>query len=108
MVKRGYFVHIVGEDIGIIVIGPSAKYAKRHAFVCELSQHCDWIEVRVIWCKGIDVSDLPMGVLKDEMLGLRRGLYAWLEDGVCDVCGHVGGLVGVNGKAVCFSCEEKE
>ena len=114
MPKRGYWVHIADEDTGLVVIGPSAKYAKRHAFICELDAHAEWIEIRVKWCKDVDVSDLPMGLLEDEILGLRRGLYAWLEDATCDICGdyttveHIGLTFQRDGVIACSDCIDME
>lgn len=88
MTLRGYFVQIDQEDWGVAVVATSAKDAKRIAYDDELSAHGDWIDVRVRWKKNCDVSDLPIGVIDDDQLALRRGLYGWCEQATCDVCGE--------------------
>lgn len=118
--RKGYIVHEKDDVYGIAVVATSSKNAKKIAFNSgELD--CDWIDVRVFWRKEANVLDLPVGIVQDETLALRRGIYSWIEDGKCDICHdtcHVNYFppkpsdaedyaVRYNGRAICGDCEDK-
>lgn len=118
-VKKGYFVHEKDEVYGTAVVAISAKEAKKIAFyIGEFD--CDWIDVRVTWMKEANIMDLPIGIV-GEMLGLRRGIYSWIEGGECDIChdvchvnyyppkpsGDKDYAIRYKGQAICGDCEDK-
>lgn len=65
-----------------------------------------WIKQRCNWTRDANVDGLDVGVV-EELDGLRRGMYGWLEDERCDICKDMGRLTCVNETAVCSNCEEK-
>ncbi len=83
MKKRGYFVHEADDEGGFAVVANSITHAKQLG-AGELM--CDWVNIRATWQRDSDVSDLPVGVIEDDMLALRRGLYGWCEQATCDIC----------------------
>jgi len=105
--KRGYFVSEIDED-GVGVVATSVKEAKRIAYNQELCLYCDWIDIRCCWMKEAKVSDLPIGIIRDDKLGLKRGLFSCIEDEPCDTCGNNNLLTLINGKVLCDACAEKE
>ena len=106
-ILRGYYVYERGAEWGIPVVAPSTKEARHIGFrASELD--CAWIDLRCKWQRDANVDGLPVGIVEDEMDALRRGLYQWLEDGTCDICGATDAyLESVNGKAVCEACIEE-
>ena len=68
---------------------------------------CDFLDIRARWIRHAVVDDLKIGVVADDMLALRRGLYGWLEESVCDICNQTHTLSCVDGKAMCEECEDK-
>lgn len=104
---RGYYVYERGAEWGIPVVAPSTREARHIGFrASELD--CDWIDLRCRWRQDANVDGLPVGIVEDEMDALRRGLYSWLEDGTCDICGAKDAyLESVDGRAVCEVCREK-
>jgi len=105
--KRGYFVSEIDED-GVGVVATSGREAKKIAYHQELYLYCDWIDMRVRWVKDAEVADLPIGIIRDGKLGLKRGLFSCIEDEPCDMCGNNNLLTLINGKALCDACAEKE
>lgn len=105
--KRGYFVQEEDAEYGVGVVATTAREAKKIAYN-QSDLGCEYIEIRAKWKRDADVGDLPIGVVEDVMLGLRRGLYSFVEDYECDLCGLDGIIEMHNGKAICRSCIEKE
>ena len=118
--RKGYIVQEKDEVYGIAVVATSSKEAKKIAFnIGELD--CDWIDVRVSWRKEANVMDLPIGIIQDDMLALRRGVYSWIEEEDCDICHdacHVNYhppkpsddkdyAIRHKGQAICGDCEDK-
>ena len=103
--KRGYYVNEMDEPDGIGVVATSVKEAKKIAFDNELT--CDWIDIRCRWVKDAEVEDLPVGIINDYKLGLKRGLFSYIED-ECDMCGRDDMLELVSEQALCSDCAEKE
>jgi len=102
--KRGYFVHEADENTGIAVVANSITHAKQ---LCAGELDCEWIDIRVNWKRSVNVSDLPVGIIKDDLLALRRGLYDWSEDTVCDICGLSTHVNVENGVIICGACENE-
>ncbi len=102
--KRGYYVACAGAEAGFGVVAPSAKEAKRLAIVSgELD--AAWIDIRVYWQRHALVDDLPVGLV-NPYAGLVRGLYCYIEDAICEECGHSRTLHGYRGQALCAQCIE--
>lgn len=94
-IKRGYFVHEADENNGLAVVANSVTHAKQ---IGAGEFDCEWIDIRAYWKRGVDVSDLPICIIKDDLLALHRGLYDCCEDAMCDVCGlstYANVLIGV-------------
>ena len=104
MVHRGYFVHEADENIGIAVVATSGTHAKQ---LCAGDMGCIWIDIRAKWKRNADVSDLPIGIIEDDLLALRRGLYSWSENNICDICGLRTYVNVVNGVIICGACENE-
>lgn len=110
--KRGYFVKVKDEESGIAVVAINGKEAKKIAYhsgnLTDSIINTDWIDIRVTWMRKANVEDLPNGVITDEMLALRRGVYTWVECGECDKCHEGGQLEMYNNKALCLDCLDGE
>jgi hypothetical protein len=106
--KRGYFVYPADEFWGVGVVATSAKEAKKLAFASGELITVDWIDIRVRWQLDAVVNDLLIGVVDNEYLCLKRGLYDYLVDCFCEICGKETMLRCHNGKALCDDCIEKE
>lgn len=104
MPKRGYFVHEADDDGGFAVVANSITHAKQ---LCAGELDCHWIDIRAKWKRSTDVSDLPIGIVEDNLLALRRGLYAWSEDNVCDICGLSTYVRVKDGVIICGACENE-
>jgi len=98
MIHRGYFVHEDEADHGIAAVATSITHAKQ---LCAGELDCEWIDIRANWKRSSDVSDLPIGIVRDDLLALRRGLYDWSEDNVCDICGLSTHVNVENGVIIC-------
>jgi len=78
--KRGYIVS--GGDLawGISVVASTAKKAKQLAWAgWEFELDCDWIDLRVQWRREATVSDLPFGIVEDEMVAYRHKLIDYIH-----------------------------
>ena len=105
---KGYLVHSRDEVYGFAVIATSATEAKKIAFP-EFEGECDWIDLRTNAVVGhSSISDLPIGLVKDDMLALRRGIYSFIDEGKCDVCGKTAKLEIYKDKALCDDCMKTE
>jgi len=104
-VKKGYLVKYYDDAEAIAVVAFSAREAKKLGFP-ELS--CEWIDARATCVKFAKVDDLPIGVVYDGLLAVRRGIYTWLKDSKCDACNQIVDCVEhYKGQAVCAECMEK-
>lgn len=116
--RKGYFAQERDEVTGIAIVATSAKEAKKIAYY---KLNCDWVDIRVSWRKEANVMDLPVGVIRDNNIALRRGVYSWIEEGECDICHEKGYVnyyppkpsddknyaVRYKGRAICDKCEDK-
>lgn len=106
-IKRGYLVRPKDEVFGVAVVATSSTEAKKIAFP-EFMGECDWIDLRTPRTAGYGtVSDLPVGLIEDDLLALRRGIYAFLEEGNCEGCGGIGKVQVYKDKILCDECLEK-
>lgn len=104
--KRGYFVHIKDEGTGEAVIATSSQEAKKLAWPA-LCLDGEWTDLRARVVAGNEqVSDLPVGRMKDMNLALKRGLYSAI-DGVCEMCKEEGQVIYCRDKIVCHGCEDE-
>lgn len=72
------------DDAGCIaVIATSRKEAKKIGYGY-FSHLCDWIDIR-LRIVDRDIKDLPIGIVKDNMDALKRGIYSSVF-GECPVC----------------------
>ncbi len=118
--RKGYIVQEKDEEYGIAVVATSSSEAKTLGFNSG-DINCDWVDVRVRWRKEANVMDLPVGIIQDIMLALRRGVYSWIEEGDCDICHNACHVnyhpprpsndndyaVRYRGMAICGDCEDK-
>lgn len=106
-IKRGYLVRPKDEVYGVAVVATSSTEAKKIAFP-EFMGECDWIDLRTPRTAGYStVSDLPIGLIEDDLLALKRGIYAFLEDGNCEGCGSVANVQVYKDRVLCDDCLEK-
>lgn len=105
--KRGYFIHGGDPEGGFAVVATSVQEARRIVYRAD-AMGVNWIDITGHWCRDAKVDDLPIGIVKDLRLGLVRGMYQYIEDFECDVCGEVSFVHECNGQALCMSCEEEE
>ena len=106
--KRGYFVCCNDEAPGLAVVASTIAQAKTIAWHDIFDLDNNWIDIRARWVKGVDVSDLPIGVVQDERLALLRGLYGSLMEYPCDECRKDADVVCHHGRALCSCCIERE
>lgn len=105
--KRGYFVYEKDGDYGFPVVATSEREARKIAWQrCDL--WCDWIDIRATWKRDANVEDLPIGYVEDEILGLRRGMFDYLEDTKCEVCGEFVRVEYHEGKVICSDCLDEK
>lgn len=104
--NRGYIVNEVDEFECSAIVATSVREVKKIVYA-EGDFQCDWIDLRIRWIKDADVSNLPIGVLRDGKEGLKRGFYSYIEYETCDVCGADDTLELVGTQALCGDCAEK-
>ena len=107
--KRGYFVHNNDDDAGgIAVVATSAKEARKIGYKSGelIYGDTDYISIQANWQRDANVDDLPIGVVHDMRMALLCGIYGWLEEYPCDVCGKDGDVQEHDGRVVCDDCLE--
>lgn len=106
-IKRGYLVRPKDEVYGVAVVATSSAEAKKLAFP-EFQGECDWIDLRSPQTAGHGVvSDLPIGIVQNDLIALKRGIYSFLEEGNCEGCGAVAKVRVYKDKILCDDCLEK-
>jgi len=107
--KRGYCVHNGDNDQPVLaVVATSAKEAKKIAYNSGEIIYGDtgWIYIRVYWRRDARVDDLPIGIVHNERVALLHGIYAYLGEYPCDVCGCSDAPVHCNnGQVLCDMCD---
>ena len=105
--KKAYFVQEEEADYGVGVVAYSVKEAKKLAWSDDTFSDSEWINVKANWKKGIDVSNLKVGIIKDYLLALKLGIYGFVEYGTCPTCKTENTMVYYdNEKYYCSNCEE--
>lgn len=102
---RGYFVYDPNESDGIAVVAHTLREAKKLGFH-ELSDNhgTEWTEVAAYWQKESNVEGLEVGIVKDSRDALRRGMYSYVENTECEVCGKITTCEQFRQKIVCMDC----
>lgn len=110
--KRLYLVSDVNDNYCIGVVSDSSKNAKKIGM--NHFPETEFIDIRVKWKKGIDISDYPYSFAFDDvsarlMEGVRIGVYDNLEDGVCLNCNYMGYVEHVKNFpfVLCLECIDK-
>lgn len=106
--KRGYYVNLKDEGIGIAIVATSTQEAKRLGWQM-LCLDGEYINLRArIVTDEKSVEDLPIGIVNSR-LALRRGLYVSLSDEKCEICGAVDYVTfnSIVSKIICDDCMEK-
>jgi hypothetical protein len=96
--KRCYYVY--EDEEGTSIVAYSAKEAKKLFWNYEKTvnrevaypheyHQSDWIDLKVMWQKHVDVSDLEVGTIIESIEGLYRGCYGWVEYEECPLCGKI-------------------
>lgn len=84
---RAYLINGDDDDYGCVVfVAETAQDAKRLAVGHDVLANCEYIDIRVNWCKDVDVSGLPEGEI-DIFEGLKRGAYEYVYGVPCPKCG---------------------
>jgi hypothetical protein len=111
---RAYFVRAEkGAEYGVAVVASSARETKRLA-AADTGSHDLWgydgeyTLIRCVWVRGGNIEGLIKGVVYPDVDALRRGLYAYLEDEDCPVCGTNTDLESVDGVVMCQECRDKQ
>ena len=84
--KRGYFVNYGRDEYGWGVVAHSINEAK--VLFWKFSGDHEWeeyINIRARIKKDAKISNLPIGVIEDNITGLKAGLYGFFE-GCCPTC----------------------
>ncbi|MCK5013935.1 MAG: hypothetical protein KAS66_08955 [Candidatus Omnitrophica bacterium] len=103
--KKGYFVNEKDGDYGFSVVANSGKDAKRIAWETG-DLDCDYTEVRVTWKRKASVEDLPIGIIENENLALRREVCDYLEYGECEECEEIATVQLYEKRILCKNCAE--
>ena len=105
--KRGYFIHGGDPSGGFAVVATSLQEARQLVYKAGEIE-AEWIDISGWWCRDAKVDDLLFGVVEDLRIGLVRGMYQYLEDFECDVCGEIGFVCEYNGEVLCMSCKREK
>ena len=105
---RGYFVYDKWEDAGVAVVAHTGQEAKKRGFSLVEGMHSsEWIDVTTRWMKDADVSGIDEPTVLSFEDGLRRGIFLYVEDLTCEVCGEDSHCEFVKGKIMCYDCQDK-
>ncbi len=83
--KKGYFVNFKNNEYGYGVVANSTNEAKSLFLKHDEDGWNKSIDIQVIIKEEANITDLPIGVIEDEMLGLKAGFYGCVE-GSCPAC----------------------
>lgn len=77
----------------------------------EYACDCEFIDFRCKWNKDFNekqLEDMNIGVVDDWIVGLKKGIYGYVTEAECPEClSDSRDISLVDGKAMCFDCEEK-
>jgi hypothetical protein len=103
MTLRCYFIRPDPDECeGYSIVAKTAKEAKKLAWKSGLDLY-DWIDIRVLWQRDIDVSGFKEGHIMEPLEGLKLGCYSWVEE-ECPICKKVAMLTLDNGIISCYDC----
>lgn len=105
--KKGYYVYVPEDDgVSIAVVATSSKEAKNIGYKYLHNEYdADFLDVRVKWKRDANVDELPIGIEKNYLTGLVKGIYDYIY-GKCDICG-ANTIVELHyGEGVCKFCRE--
>ena len=103
--KKGYYVYVPDDDgVSIAVVATSSKEAKKIGYKYLNNEYdVDFLDVRVKWKRDANVDDLPVGIEKDYLTGLKRGIYGFIY-GRCEKCDEETYIELHAGVAMCGGC----
>ncbi len=103
---KGYKVCDPNHEEGhiVVVIAEDAKEAKKLAYGHDCLAYCEYKDIRVKWLKTMDTKGLEKGEI-DYRVGLKLGVYDWIENFECEECGIEGRCSLSNDKLVCECCK---
>jgi len=107
LIKKGYNVNTQDDEHSIAVVAFTSREAKKLGFT---KLDCDWVDVRVRQAKNADVEDIPIGIINDNILAWRRGIFDWIDnydETTCDECHNDIALERIGRKILCEKCYEK-
>lgn len=105
--KRGYFVYEDNADYGQAVVATSSKNAKTMCLGTELFCDSEYIDIKVRWKKKANVEKLNIGLVDDLMEGLKAGLYSFVEEEECPICGCTDIIYNNKDYISCSECYDK-
>ena len=97
------------SDTGIAIVAPNLKQAKVMGWAfwgSDVGNDDEYIEQHCKWIKDANIEGIEEPTVIDDIDGLRRNIYGWIEDAPCDICGHDNMLYHCEGKALCNDCIE--
>ena len=105
---RAYIVKIKDDEHCYAIAAENAKEAKLFARTndkYDMFDDCDYTEICLKWRKDIDASKFTKGHI-DELEALKLGVYGYLEDWPCPVCGDDGMIMNYGEGNIHCGCKE--
>lgn len=79
-------------------------YAHITKGVKKVKPEFEWSEIVVECVPAADVKGLEVGILKDDVDGLKRGIYDFVETAICPICETEQTLMCQDGRIGCDCC----
>lgn len=85
--KKGYFASFVNDEYGFGVVARSINEAKKlfWNYTKIWLEDNEYIDIRIRTKKNAIIEGLSIGVIDDEITGLKAGMYDYFE-GECPIC----------------------
>ena len=83
---RAYMISDGEQEGCVVFVADTAKEARNMAVGHDMIMDCDFIDIRVRWCRDVDVSGLDKGEIP-VLEGLYRGAYLYVFGLPCPHCG---------------------
>jgi len=88
MTLKCYFVKPDPDECeGFSIVAKTARDAKKLAWKSWLDLY-DWIDIRVLWQRDVDVTRFKEGHVVEPLEGLKIGCYSWVEE-ECPMCKRI-------------------
>ena len=102
---RCYFIKPDPDECeGFSIVAKTSRDAKKLAWKSGLDLY-DWIDIRVLWQRGIDVAGFEEGHVIEPLEGLKLGCYSWAEE-ECPACKRIE-MLSLEGDIIgCSACLE--